>query len=293
MAHALKTTIKNIRRSPYQALIANLVLTLTFFAVAVFSLVSVGSYVLLKHFEAAPQVIAFFEKGQDVPLEKQEQIKNQLEITGELASFKYVSAKEAEAIYKEKVGKEDPLLLELVDYKILPPSIEISATNIEALPQLRDILAAEPLVRDIAFYEDIIEALTIWVRNIRLIGISLVGFLFVLSTLIIFVIIGIKIAAKKREIGILRLLGASSWFIQEPFVIEGIFYGITGAFFGWLFAYVLLLYSTPLLLSWFEDVQLLPVDPILMFALFGSMVLAGIVVGSLSSFLATRRFSKR
>lgn len=292
MSHILKTTFKQIRRSPYQALIASMVLTLTFFAVAAFSLISAGSYALLKHFEAAPQVIAFFEKGKDVSIEKQEEIRNQLETTGKLASFKYISAKEAELIYKEK-NKDDPLLLELVDYKILPPSIEISATNIEALSQLRDILAAEPAVKDIAFYEDIVETLTKWVTNVRLIGISLIGFLFVLSTLIIFVIISMKVASKRREIKIMRLLGASSWFIQGPFVVEGIFYGIAGAFFGWLFAYITLLYATPLLLSWFEDITLLPVDPILILVLLGGMLFAGLIIGALSSFLATRRFFKK
>jgi len=292
MGKVLKTSFKQIRRTPYQAIIASLILTLTFFALAVFSIISAGSYVLLKHFEAAPQVIAFFEKGKDIDVVKQEEIKKKLELSGNLASFKYVSAKEAELIYKEK-NKDDPLLLELVDYKILPPSIEISATKIEALPALKNILAAEPLVKDIAFYEDIVDALTDWVTNIRIIGVSLIGFLFILSTLIIFVIISMKVAAKKREIKIMQLLGASSWFIQGPFVVEGTFYGAIGAFFGWLFAYISLLYATPLLLSWFEDIDLLPVDPMLMLVLLGAMILAGVLIGAISSFLATRRFFRK
>ena len=292
MSHAFWTTTKQLRRSPYQALIASMVLTLTFFAVGVFSIIFAGSHFLLKHFEAAPQVIAFFEKGKDISDSRQEEIKAKFEASGKLATFKYISAKEAEAIYKEK-NKDDPLLLELVDYKILPPSIEISATSIEALPELKSILESEPEVVDIAFYEDIVKSLTNWVKNIRLIGISLIGFLIFLSILIIFVIISMKVAAKKREIGILRLLGASNWFIQGPFVLEGIFYGVVGAFFGWLFAYTLLLYATPLLISWLEDLQLLPVDPILMLMLLGVMVLSGMIIGSLSSLLATKRFFRR
>src|SRR4030042_3829833 len=168
MSQAFSTTAKHIRRSPYQALAASLTLSLTFFAVSVFGLLMAGSYMVLRYFEKAPQVIAFFERGKDISEADQQKIKERLEATGKLASFKYVSSQEAVAIYKEGT-KQDTLLSELVDNKILPPSIEISATEISSLPQLRDILKSEPLVREIGFYEDIVNTLSKWVRNLRIV----------------------------------------------------------------------------------------------------------------------------
>ena len=289
MIRTLSTTLKHLRRSPYQVMAAILTLSLTFLAVSVFALLMGGSYVILRHFESAPQVIAFFERGKDISDQEQSAIKQRLEATGKLASFKYVSTREAEAIYKEK-NQDDPLLLELVDYKILPPSVEISASEISALPQLKDILESEILVKDVIFFEDIVESLMIWVRNLRLVGIGVIIFLLLLSILILTLIVSMKVKNKKTEIKILRLLGASNWFIQGPFLWEGVFYGVVGVLLGWLGAYILLLYTTPFIVSWLAEIQLLPVNPLLMLILLVIELLIGITVGLFASWLAVRRF---
>lgn len=292
MSSVLKTTWNQIRRTPYQALAAVMIMFLTFFALAVFSLVSGGSVKVLKHFESAPQVVAFFEKGKDIPTEEINKIKYVLEETGKLAEFKYVSIYEAEAIYKEK-NKDDPLLLELVNYKILPPSIEISATQLEYLPMLKEILEKHPGVEDIAFYEDIVKSLSSWIKNIKIFGAVLVGYLMLQSFLVIIIIIGMKIMARKEEIEIMKLIGATNAFVRGPFVFEGIFYGLVGSLAAWTAAYILLLYSTPFLVSWLGDIGLMPVSIWFMLALLAVQLVLGIIVGFWGSLLAVHRFLKR
>jgi len=288
----ISETLKQIRRTPYQAIAAIMVMLLTFFALSTFCLISLGSIKVLKYFESAPQVIAFFEKGKDVPQEEITRIKSELERTGKLASFKYVSIREAEAIYKEK-NKDDPLLLELVNYKILPPSIEISATEISALPDLKNVLEKQPGVEDIAFYEDIVNSLSLWIKNIRFFGLALIGYLLLQSLLVIIKLIGMKIMAKKSEIEIMRLLGASNWFISWPFILEGIIYGIISAFFAWGLSYISLLYATPFLISWLGEINILPVSYLLMLALLAVELFGGIVVGFFGSLISVNRFLKR
>jgi len=288
---SLKTAFQQIRRTPYQSLVATLTLSLAFFAMAVFILISAGTHMILRYFEAAPQVIAFFEKGKDLSDEELTRIKNRLEATGKLADFKYVSTREAEQIYKDK-NKSDPLLNELVDYKILPPSIEISAIGIAELSDLKSILDTEPLVTDISYYEDIVGQLSMWIQNIRLVGLGMVGFLLILSMLLLVVIISLKIKNKRREIEIMRLLGASRWYINSPFLVEGMVYGALGAFFGWLGGFTLLQYSTPYIVEWLEEIIAFPIDITLLLMLLGIMILGGMTVGAFSSLVAVRRFSK-
>lgn len=292
MAGKLKTTWTQIRRSPYQALVAIMVMFLTFFAISCFTLISLGSIKIIKYFESAPQVIAFFEKGKEVPEEQISQIKTKLETTGQLASFKYVSTHEAEAIYREK-NKDDPLLLELVTYKILPPSIEISAKTIDALSVLKEIIVNQPGVEDIAFYEDIVKSLSSWIKNIRVFGLSLITYLLIQSILIILTITGMKIMSRKDEIEILRLIGASHGFIRWPFILEGSFYGAIGAFLGWGLTYILLLYTTPLIVAWLGEMTLLPVPFWFMLLILGGELGAGVVVGGISSLFAVHRFLRK
>ncbi len=288
----IKTSFKQIRRTPYQALAAVMVMFLTFFAISCFALISLGSNRVLQYFEASPQVIAFFEKGKDLSAGEIEVIKVKLETTGQLADFKYVSTREAEAIYREK-NKDDPLLLELVNYKILPPSIEISAKSIDSLPKLKQLLETSPGVEDIAFYEDVVNSLSSWLKNIRFFGLGIISFLLAQSILIVITLIGLKILVKKEEIEVLKLIGASNWFIRWPFLFEGIFYGTSGAFLGWGAAYLLLLYTTPLIISWFADINLVPVPPAIMLMLLVANLFMGIIVGALASFLAVHRFLRK
>jgi cell division transport system permease protein len=287
-----KNNWKQIRRTPYQALVALMVTFLTFFALSIFTLITAGSIKILQYFETAPQVIAFFEKGKDVPEGEIMKIRNALESTGKLADFKYVSIHEAEAIYKEK-NKNDPLLLELVDYKILPPSIEISATSINDLTYLKDILEKQEGVEDIAFYEDIVKSLSSWTRNIKIFGSALITYLLLQSFLVIIIIIGMKVLSRKEEIEILKLIGANDWFVRQPFVFEGVFYGAAGAFCAWGLSYILLLYSTPLLVSWLREISLLPVSIWFMLVLLVGEVLVGMIVGFFASLLAVRRFLRK
>jgi len=292
MSGKFSKTLNQLKRTPYQTLAAVMVMFLTFFAVSAFILISLGSVRVLKYFEAAPQVIGFFEKGKDLTDNDIAGIKARLEETGQLASFRYVSIHEAEAIYREK-NKDDPLLLELVNYKILPPSIEISAQTIDALPKLKDVLKSQPGVEDIAFYEDIVQSLSNWIKNIRVFGLSIVSYLLVQSILIIITLTGMKILARKEEIEILRLIGASNWFICWPFVLEGIIYGIIGAFLGWGLTYLILLYTTPVIVAWFADITLLPVSMVTMLGILTMEMLVGALVGGWASWLAVYRFLRR
>ena len=106
-----KTAWKNIRRSPYQALAAILIMTLTFLAVSFFVFLLAGSSTIINYFESKPQVTAFFKneaKQADINT-----LGNQLKATGKVASIKFVSKEEALKIYREQ-NKNDPLLLDLV-----------------------------------------------------------------------------------------------------------------------------------------------------------------------------------
>ncbi|MBU0618745.1 permease-like cell division protein FtsX [Patescibacteria group bacterium] len=291
MNKRITSSWQQIRRTPYQAIAAIMVLMLTFIASTALTLISLGSVKILQHFENAPQVIAFFASGIDLEESEIAEIKNQLNQTGKLADFKYVSTHEAEAIYREK-NQDDPLLLELVNYKILPPSIEVSAKTIDGLNNLKVVLERQPGITDIAFYEDIIESLSRWVRNIRIFGLSLIAYLALQSILVIGVVTSLKILHRKPEIEIMRLLGASNWFIRWPFVFEGMFYGAISAFIAWGIVYLALLYATPFLSLWLTEVALLPVPVTVMAGILAAQLIFGALVGGLATLLATRRFLK-
>jgi len=287
----LKKTWTQVRRSPFQGLAGIMITTLILLVISVFTLISFGSIQILKYFESAPQVIAFFKPGEDLTDIQIANIRAQLESSGRLNQFRYVSTREAEAIYKEK-NKDNPLLLELVDYNILPASIEISGKTLEDLPVLKNMLTVQEGVEDIVYYEDIVQSLSNWINSIKGIGAGVIGYLTIESILVILVIIGLQIASRREEIEIMRLLGATGWFIRLPYILTGIAYGLIGSFIAWGLSYLLLLYSTPFLAAWLQDIPLLPVPVMFMLAVLGGELVFGAVIGAVGGLVATHRFLK-
>lgn len=283
------TAWRNIRRSPYQALAAILIMTLTFLVVSFFTFLLVGSSKIVNFFESKPQVTAFFKN--DAPQADINALENQLSQSGKVAAIKYVSKEDALSIYKEQ-NKDDPLLLDLVTADILPASFEISAIQIEDLGEISNALKKSPIVSEVIYQKDVVSALTSWTNAIRQIGIALIVLLSLVSIFIMVTIIGIKISHKKEDIEIMKLIGATSWYIRWPFIIEGIFYGVVGALIGWSISTGTLLYATPFLESFLKGIPIIPVPALDLLILLGFELILATILGVISSFLAVLRYLK-
>ncbi len=287
MGKAMEFMKRNIRRTPYQAIVASLVCFLTFLALLTFLVLAAGSQATLRFFESKPQVIAFFKEG--TSQEDVSALENALKAQPTVTNTRFVSKEEALKIYRER-NKNDPTLLELVTANILPASLEISTRSPEELAPIAEVLKKEPAISEVIVPEDVIQTLTSVTKTIRVVGIAIVGFLMVFATMVILMIIGFKIRIKRTEIEIMKLLGAAPSFIRNPFILEGIFYGVAGAASAWVVSYALLWYFTPFLQGFLGDVKLLPVNPIFMLALLGASLVSATLVGYVGAFGAVRRY---
>ncbi len=285
----LKTTTRNVRRSPYQALAAILIMTLTFLVISFFAFLVVGSSQVINYFESKPQVTAFFKddaKQSDITA-----LKSQLMNTGKISSIKFVSKDDALNIYRQQ-NKNDPLLLDLVTADVLPASFEISTVRLEDLGSISDMLKKSAIVSDVIYQQDVVSTLTAWTDAIRQIGLGLIALLSLVSIFIMATIIGMKISQKKEDIEIMRLIGATAWYIRLPFITEGVFYGLVGAAIGWLIATSSLLWATPFLESFLKGIPVLPASTEGLLLLLGTEVLLAIILGIISSFIAVLRYLK-
>ena len=285
----IKSSLRNIRRSPYQALAAVLIMMLTFLTISFFTFLLAGSSRVINFFESKPQATAFFKneaKQSDINT-----LESQIKNTGKVSSVRFVSKKEALKIYKQQ-NKDDPLLLDLVTADILPASLEVSAFRISDLSGISETLKGSSIVQEVIFQKDIVSTLVSWTAAVRRIGISLVIVLSLVSTFIMITIIGIRISQRKEDIEIMRLIGASNWYIRWPFLFEGMFYAVVGALVGWTIASLVLWYSTPFLSSFLKGIPILPVSPIFLFEVLLAELILAVILGFLSSFLAVLRYLK-
>ncbi|MFH2019194.1 MAG: permease-like cell division protein FtsX [bacterium] len=289
MQTIFSTTLKHLRRSPYSSLAAILMTIVTFFIVSVFTFTILGAHSVLTFFESRPQVTAFLKD--DATLADVDALKSSLASQVELESSTYISKDQALAIYQSQ-NQDNPLLLEMVTADILPASLEVSAKSVADLESIASTMKADSHVEEVVYQKDVVDTLKSWVNGLRLAGLSLSSLLLFASLITIVIILGLKFTTRKVEINTLSLLGATSWYIRGPFVIEGIFYALIGAILGWGIAYLLLLYLTPNLVSFLQNIPLLPVSFWFMLTVLGVQLLVAIILGSLASLIATRRYGQ-
>jgi len=285
----INTTWKHVRRSPYQSIAAILIVMQTFFVVSMFIFLIVGSSRIIAFLESQPQVTAFFEN--ETKQEEMQVLKEAVKQTGKVSATKFVSKEEALKIYEEQ-NKDEPILLEFVTADILPASLEVSTYKIQDLSEIYTLLKNAPIVAEVIYQKDLVSKLTLWTNALRTVGITLIAVLGISSVLILVIVIGIKISQKKTEIEIMRLLGATSWYVRWPFIFEGMLYGVVGAVVAWCIASGILWYATPFLNNFLGGVSVLPFSPIILLEILAMEILLGILLGVFSSFLAVLRYLK-
>ncbi len=298
-----KTAFDSIKRSPFQAFSAIFVLALTFFVTTVVAILVYSSDQALKYFETRPQIIAFIKNN----AETADISSLQARLLGDtrLKDVKFVTKEAALEIYKESTA-DNPLLAELVSPSIFPASLEFSVTDLSLAETVILEVKDDPAVDQVGFTAniggektlgDVVGRLKMISYYLRLGGLIFVSALGVSSFLVLLVIISMRMTSRKGEIEILSLIGATPGFIKSPIVIEGIIYSVVGVFVGWISAFILWLYVSPSVLTYFGQIPILPRDPIHFFTLFiiilGAELFFGFTIALMGSLMAVKRSLKR
>lgn len=293
---------QRIRRTPYQVVAAVFMIFLTLFVMSVFMVLAATSSSVLTYFETKPQLTVFFKDERDKA--SVDGLVTKLKNTGKLANSVYISKEQALAIYKEQ-NKNDPLLLEMVTADILPSSLEVSATSPQFLVDLSEIVKSETGVEEVVFQKDVVDTLITWTSVIRKVGILFMLFLFAATFFIILTSIGMKIAFRKEEVEILKLVGATGWYIKKPFIIEGMFYGLCGSTLAWIVVTLSTLYIAPFMTAFFAGIPSLPLFKLanltiyiwpftlpLFLLLWLLLLFCGMIIGLVGSLVAVNRYMK-
>jgi cell division transport system permease protein len=145
-----------------------------------------------------------------------------------VVSVIYRSKDQALEIMKEDWG-EDAYLLEDLETNPLPNSYIIKVEDIELADNLVNSIKTLDGVEEVKYYKDIIDRLLNFASYIRIGGMIIIAVLVFVSIFIISNTIKLTVTSRKREINIMKYVGATNSYIRGPFIIEGIFFGLVGA----------------------------------------------------------------
>lgn len=203
----------------------------------------------------------------------------------------FVGKEEAMNRFKQRLGTQQALLAELGDANPLPNSFEVKVDRPErvkpvalAVAQLKGIEAAR-------YGQEIVEQLFNLTRMVRIFGVVLIVFLGLAALFIIVNTIRLTVFARRKEIGIMKYVGATDWFIRWPFIIEGVLLGALGAC---LSAVLLTQFYSMVTGQVHESLAFLPLLPKYPFLGYVNLFLlcSGIGIGALGSMISVKKFLK-
>jgi cell division transport system permease protein len=298
-----RTAVDSIKRSPFQAISAIFVLSLTFFVATTVSVLFYSSSKSLTYFETRPQIISFLKN--DSKEESVNELKDKLSSDVRLKDIKYVSKQDALEIYK-KATEDNPLLAELVSPSIFPASFEFSVVDLKLAEEVINEVKQEEVVEQVGFtaniggeksLSDVVNRLKSISYYLRIGGIIFVSALGLTSFLVLLIIVSMRMNTRKGEVEILSLIGATPSFVRSPIILEGLIYAVVGVFVGWSASLISWLYITPSVLGYFGSIPVLPQKPFDFFVLFAIILAVELFIGFFialtGSLIAVKRSLKK
>jgi cell division transport system permease protein len=152
----------------------------------------------------------------------------QLKETDGVKEASYLSREEAMASWRTKWG-DNAYLLDGLDNNPLPNSLLVKVTKLEAADAVVAKLKTFEGIEDIKYYKDTVDQLMKVTRFVQVGAMIVIIFLVIVSVVVVSNTIKLTVLAREREIGIMKYVGATNWFIRGPFLIEGILIGILSA----------------------------------------------------------------
>jgi cell division transport system permease protein len=212
-----------------------------------------------------------------------------------IKEWKFISRDEALENWREEWGEQKYLLDGYTaENNPLPDSFHITVENPDYVTEMVEKLRKLTMVEVVQYSKDVVGTITRIANATRILGLAVVVILIIMAMIIIHNTIRISVYSRRREINIMKYIGATDWYIRWPFIMEGISLGIMGAVIagsltaGIYYLLVQQVAESPMEGNILSLLQLLPLESII-YQIVGLFLLVGSVVGVIASVLSIRK----
>lgn len=203
----------------------------------------------------------------------------------------FVTKDEAMERFKDRLGDQKTLLDALDETNPLPDSFEVTVTNPDLVKSAAEKMEKLDGVECAKYGQDVMEHLFEITRLLRIFGFTLMLVLAFATLFIISNTIRLTVFARRKEIAIMKYVGATDWFIRWPFVMEGMVLGLFGSIIA---AMVLRTAYTAMAEKVYDTLAFFPLIPEQPFLTYITIVvvISGMVVGAIGSAVSIKKFLK-
>lgn len=195
---------------------------------------------------------------------------------------------------KSEWGKDATILEGLEEDNPLPAAFVITVNNLENVDAVVEKINQIDGVDEVKYYNDIVDKLIMMSNVVKKSGLIMIGILIFVSIFIINNTIKITIAARNREIAIMKHVGATNGFIRGPFIVEGMMLGVVGSIIACLvigrgYSYILKIINEKL--YFFFTMYFMPYDMII-WDIVVVFLAIGVGIGVVGSVISLKKYLK-
>ena len=285
----IKEVYTSFKRNIWMTLASIFTVVLSLFILGFFSIVILNLNKMADTLESQVQISVYLKD--DLSQEEIDETKENLSKIEGLQDIKFITREEAMENFKERLGDQQFLLDALDDTNPLPDSFSLTVTSPQQVKTIADTVVALDSVESASYSQDIINHLFNLTHLIRLIGVALIILLTGAAIFIISNTIRLTVFARRKEIAIMKYVGATDWFIRWPFLLEGICLGFIGGGLATIFLYIIYNQVTQEIYEAMAFFPLIPQHPFIDYISLAILV-AGIIIGALGSTISLKRFLK-
>ena len=280
--------LKSLKRNRSLSFASVATVAATLFIFGVFLLIQVNLNGAINDVESQLEVRVTLTKK--ITTNEQSTIENTLKKINGVKTVTLETREQAYINLKKQFGEKNKSLIQGLDKTdTLPYTFIVKVNKPEFIATVVKNVKDMQGVEEVRAGEDVVKTVMNIVKAIRLIGIGIFVTLIAVSFFLIGNTIKLTVYSRRKEIGIMKYIGATDWFIRAPFVIEGMLLGIFGAMLSDLILY--LLYSIIVSKVGVAFISLQLVTPTYIFSsLMWQFVAIGSVIGCSGSIFAVRKF---
>lgn len=279
----------SLKRNNWMTLASIGTVAVSLFVLGMFMLIVMNMNHMASSLESQVQISVYLQD--DISDSTKRDIESDINSMQGIESVTYISRDEALDRFRERLGEQKYLLEALGDTNPLPDSFEVTVKQPDMVKTAAETIQEYKGVESTKYGQDVIQHLFEITRLIRIFGISLIVLLAAATLFLISNTIRLTVFARRKEIAIMKYVGATDWFIRWPFMLEGMVMGFFGAI---LSVIVLRLAYGAITEKIYDTLAFLPLVPMYPAIDHISLLImaCGMIIGALGSTISLKRFLK-
>lgn len=285
----VQEVLRSLRRNNWMTFAAVGTVAVSLFILGVFLILALNMNRAASMLESQVQISVYLKD--DLSEDAEQDVGAKIKALQGIESVKYVGRDEAKERLSERLGEQKYLLDALGEKNPLPNAYEVTVRQPDMVETAAKQIERMDGVESAKYGQDVVEHLFDITRLVRLFGVLLILLLGGATIFIIANTIRLTVFARRREIAIMKYVGATDEFIRWPFVLEGIVLGCIG---GVISALVLRSFYAGVVNKVYDTLAFFPLIPQSPFMTYVGIVivLLGMAIGAAGAWVSLKRFLK-